>query len=186
MNDPIVCRDSARGRTRTFSALPILLLACALGSAAFTPKADAAFTSWGFKNLKVECATWNTSGGWTQIAAKVSVHQYTVPRPGNALRRMELKARMVPTTSGSNWLRGWAKIKTKTMHYSDNKYWGWNPWVRTGGVNPNADWNVEVEMVWNRSRFRKFKYKRIYGFNEAFCQGGTWRAPAVRASSRTR
>ena len=121
-------------------------------------------------NTRVGCLVKESPYG-TQIAARVTTRMGIRAKKGNAFKRFEFKARLIPTSAGLNFHRSWAKNESATVRNPD-KAWFYKPQVITPYNSATRDWNLQIKAIWHRSLFRKWTFEKVYGFNESFCQTG--------------
>ncbi|MCB0866700.1 MAG: hypothetical protein KDB58_13385 [Solirubrobacterales bacterium] len=124
-----------------------------------------------------ECFVKETAFG-TSIGAKVSATIGANAKKHNALRRFEVKYRLVhaDTTPGLPWSKpGYKVAASKTAKYSDKKGYTYKPRGLSTNLEPiGSDYNVEVEFVWVRAGIRpNWKLKnQLYTLNESNCESG--------------
>jgi hypothetical protein len=132
-----------------FVALIVLAAVCALSApSAASPGVTSA--DWlGWKFLGTTCHT-NSSG---LIFARVKVRML-VNNSGigsHWASNMRVRARLIPPGSGLNISRSWRTQRAPTSGelLQDHRYFH-NFAVDTDVMSPNADWRVQVKLIWDR------------------------------------
>jgi hypothetical protein len=119
--------------------------------------------------VKIGCrATPNEYTGGYLIKAHPVFTMITKPGKQNNLQAMKIKARLIPTTTGSNISRNWRENKRTDVSAdgANRKQVG----VWTEPQSDSFDWNLQVELTWDRRGKRDWHFKQVYRFDEGFCQ----------------
>lgn len=126
-----------------------------------------------------DCFTKTSATGHTTLGAKVDAYIGVRPKKNNALRRLEIKYRLVyaDTSAGLGWSKpGYKVSKSATKEWSDKLTWKWQKKdLKTNRENLGGDYHVEVQFVWIRAGVRpNWKVTKVYTMDESTCSGGTW------------
>lgn len=110
----------------------------------------------------------------TTIGAKVDAVIGVRPKKNNALRRLEIKYRLVyaDTSAGLGWSKpGYKVSKSATKKWSDRIHWSMKRWnLSTNREMLGGDYHVEMQFVWVRAGARpNWKVKKLYKFDESPC-----------------
>jgi hypothetical protein len=156
-------------RTLRRSAVVAVATAAMLGGAA---PAQADHHSW--KHVRTECiAKENPYTGGYLISALTRWTMSANAHKKNNLRKFIIKARLVPTTAGHNWFRNWAKhFRAVKVGHEDRSFNQIPIGVRTESQSDTYDWNVEVDLRWDRKFKRDWHVRTTIPFNEGFCATG--------------
>ena len=164
--------SSQGGHTRRRPVLALLALAVALGIVPIAP-AQGSSDGWGYGHgpIAIKCIQLGENG---VAFAHVDSSMYVRNRGGGRhwVTNFRMKARLIPTTTGLNWSRGW---KTKRFPvfselFQDRNY-DKTMAVNTDTVNPEADWNVQVKMIWSRAvPWRDLVQEFTLHFDTSRCQ----------------
>lgn len=157
-------------RTRRFRRSAVVVAATA---AVFVGAAPAQANHHWYKHVRTDCiATPNDSTGGYLISAGPVYKWGTNAHKNNNLRKFIIKTRMVPVAAGHNWFRNWHKqtlrVKAKDADKSHNFFAG----VHTEPQSDSFDWNVEVDLRWDRKHKKDWHVRTTIPFDEGFCETG--------------
>ena len=85
------------------------------------------------------------------VRAKVVVRMIVVNHEGlggDWAQRMRAEARLITTTPGLQYSRAWKKVKTPIL--TINRRHSYTMTVITDNVSPNAEWKVQLKLIWDR------------------------------------
>ena len=123
-----------------------------------------------YRNLQMRCIVPSDTTMQVSVKHQIGVH----PHPANNLRSMSAQARLEPVNPpiGLPWADRWGfKVRT-TKPYGDGPA---NVAFWTGtGEHAVDNYNVEVSIRWDRKHAPDWKFKKLYAFNEGFCEGGSF------------
>lgn len=124
----------------------------------------------------IDCYVGNSG---STIGAYVDAQMGLKPGKNNALRRMEIKYRLIhaDTTPGLGWSKpGYKVYAGRTAKWSDKKHWTLTGKdLKTNRENMGGDYNVEVQFKWIRQgAWPNWKKTVVYRMDESVCSGGTW------------
>jgi hypothetical protein len=158
-------------QTRTLRRSAIVAVATAAMLAGAAP-AQADHHSW--KHVRTECiAKENPYTGGYLISALTRWTMSTSAHKKNNLRKFKIKARLIPTTAGINAPRNWREHSRAVKAGYEDKAFNRIPiGVRTESQSDSFDWNLQVELRWDRNNKRDWVVKTTIPFNEGFCATG--------------
>jgi hypothetical protein len=106
------------------------------------------------------------------IAAKPRWRIGTIPHKKNNLRSITLRTRLIPAGTGDdaafrNWTRNWHSFTTRNVSADgpNDKHM----WLTSESQSNYYDWDVQIDIKWDRRHKRDWHFKTSYGFNEGFC-----------------
>jgi hypothetical protein len=154
------------------AGLAVLVVApCALiGSSSAVASECGGPTPCSASRIRVECIVTGTNPYTDEalVAARVKAIMRNKAGNGNYMHAYRIRARLIPTTAGTNIGRAYNENKDDGVRpFLDNVR---NMVVVTPSENAGDDWNVQVQMTWDRSRGKPdWHYNRVFGFTEEFC-----------------
>jgi hypothetical protein len=98
------------------------------------------------------------------------VLMHTGSRLETKVRFLRLKARLVPTTAGSNWPRGWRTSVFETNPSGDTTQL---LTVATDGVDPEKGWRLQVKVIFDRDLDRDWTSTLSTPFDTSSCALGS-------------
>jgi hypothetical protein len=158
-------------QTRTLRRSAIVAVATAAMLAGAAP-AHANHHSW--KHVRTECiAKENPYTGGYLISALTRWTMSASAHKKNNLRKFKIKARLIPTAVGLNAPRNWREhTRAVKVGYQDKAFNQIPIGVRTEPQSDSYDWNLQVELRWDRNNKRDWLVKTTIPFNEGFCATG--------------
>lgn len=149
----------------------VLVTGALLAGVLVTPAAASATQHYFARHIQTTCvATPNPYTGEYLIAARTRWRMGTNPDVKNNLRSLKLQARLIATTSGSNWTRSWrtSELKNVSADGANDR----TNWVTTDTMSSTQDWNVQIKLTWNRRGKPDWHHEVKWAFDESFCKTG--------------
>ena len=88
-----------------------------------------------------------------------------------------MKARLVPTTAGLNFVRPWS-VQAKARANPVGESWA-TLWTTTPKVSADANWKVQVKMEWDRPGPKNYTKTLTYPFRGCSRGGVDWGGTAI-------
>jgi hypothetical protein len=149
----------------------VILTAAVFGFGVWITTPATGGTGYAHQHLGTQCMVAETSYG-SMVTA------YTTWRISSGVESpngYQWRARLIPSRPGLNFFRSWNEVEVPDV--GSTQATGYDATVTTPPMSASLDWDLQVELTWERSNERDWHVEHVLPFDERACVPATAASP---------